>query len=437
MSTEFTNCGCGCPEGAQLVTIEENEDRSYLYDVGGEQKETVPFTKELRQWQQSFINIGGRALNTLADIRSLTKHIAGQVMICFENNGVYQYQNIIIDDDGETILMPDNVFVENAGRWVLRVKLDTTSFNLWSTLKYGTALSEDQTIYVDYINGIDSDNEDGTINNPFKTVQYAIDTYVVAHGYWKGALTIKLKEDYTPALSIVGLIGNGSLVIESDSATVRNVSSGTVFNAKNNQVKISLINIESESTVIDSCNITFVNCITTGTAINSELRVGYGSVFEVNASYCDMKIYDSIINGTISMSNFIATGIRATSSVSISNSIVASDDYQYIVLGNNCTHNKKEPEVLTHTISLDADKAVVSGLITTPEFILTERGVCFKQGDTPTINDDKVTVSSSNLSITATSSQSYTDCIIHARCYVKSDNIVYYGNKLTIPVGNP
>ena len=392
MPTEFTNCGCGCPEGAQLVTIEENEDRSYLYDVGGEQKETVPFTKELRQWQQSFINIGGRALNTITDIRSLTKHTSGQVMICFENNGIYQYQSVFTVDDGDTVLMPDNVFEENAGRWILKARLDATTFNLWSTLKYGTALSENQTIYVDNVNGADNGDEDGTVSNPFKTIQYAIDTYVVAHGYWKGILTIKLQSDYADNVTLEGLIGNGSLIIQPDGVINRLVGD-TLVTIVNNQIKISLINITCPSMTVSYSNVSFT-AVTTGdgTATNSKLNIGTDSVFSLDCSYCDIDSFEAQINSTISNSKLIIRDLQAGSGVLLSDSIIASTDYTGITLGANCNHNKATVGIvtpLTEYIGFTQPNILVKGYALPSGENIIERGFVYAGTGNPTTSDTK------------------------------------------------
>lgn len=325
----------------RFINVIENEDRPYLYDVGGEQKETVPMTKELRQWLQSFIAVGGRGLNTFAEIREITKHYAGQVMICFENNAIYQYQSVTTEDNGSTCLKPDNVDSLMNGRWILKTYLTDTAYNIWSVLKYDGDVVENVTLYVDNVNGTDDVINDGTELLPFKTIQYAIDTYVYSRGYWKGTLIIRLIEDYADVLSLVGLIGNGSLVIQSNDAVKKNVSAGEYVTVKNNQVKIALINIEATSMLVQNSDVAFIAVITgDGTVTNSKINISQESVFSLDVDYCDIVTFEAQINSVINHSNLIAEALQAGGSIDISNSVIASDGYNYIAIGVNCNHNR-------------------------------------------------------------------------------------------------
>lgn len=432
--TQFINSGCGCNNRAQLVTIQENEDRPYLYDVGGEQKETINFTKELRQWLQSFIAIGGRCLDTLSEIRQLTQHYAGQVMVCFENEGVYQYQLVTTEDDGENSIIPDNVYAENTGRWILKAKLTATAYNMWSILKYTTSANENTAYYVDAINGTDSETKDGTADNPFKTVQYAIDTYVYAHGYWKGTLTIKLKSDYAPPLTIQGLIGNGSLVIQPDSATVRVVSNGGLFSILNNQVKISLSALESSSMSIQFSDVTFINVITgDGTATNSKLNIGTDSNFGLNINYCDVKTFEAQINSTIDHSNIIAEDIQLGSAVSITNSVIASNGYTYISLGSNCTSNKsKITTPITEYIGFENGDITVKGYALPCEEAITERGLVYANTTSPDILDTKIIDTETGSGIfSKTFTRFGGGSVTYVRSYIITPSGTYYGNEVS------
>ena len=423
----MTQFACG---HERIIEVQENEDRPYLCDTGGEQKETVPFTKELRQWQQSFINIGGRALNTFTEIRSLTKYMTGQVLICFENGGFYQFQNITGIDDGENILKPDNVYEENLGRWVLRGKLDATAFNLWPTLKYKTPAEENQTYYVDNLNGADSSTEDGTEANPFKTIQYAIDQYVVAHGYWKGTLKIKLVEDYTDALSVVGLIGNGSLIIQSKDSVVKNVSANEEDTFSYNQIRTSLANLAFDLMAISNCDVSFVNVSTgEGLCTNSKLSIGSDSVFKLNCYYCHTTINDAEITSTIDNCTLIATNLTG-GMITATNSIIASNSYDYISVGVNCNTNKpKTFNPLTEISNISLPNITIKSYTSPSDIEITERGIVWATTINPTINDTKIIDSETGQGVYSLSfARIGGDAKNYARAYVLAGGVHYYGN---------
>lgn len=436
--TQFIN-GCGCNNGAQLVAIQETEERPYLYDVGGEQKETINFTKELRQWLQSFIAIGGRCLDTLAEMRQLTQHYAGQVMVCFENEGVYQYQLVTTEDDGENSIMPDNVYAENTGRWILKAKLTATAYNMWSILKYTSSANESTTYYVDAVNGTDSETKDGTVDNPFKTVQYAIDTYVYVHGYWKGTLTIKLKCDYAPPLTIQGLIGNGSLVIQSDSAIVRVISAGDVFSILNNQVRIGLSAIESTSMTIQSSDVSFTYVTTgDGTATNSKLNIGTDSIFGLDCDYCDIVTFEGQINSTINHSNLIAGDLQGGSAISVLNSIIASNNYEFITTGDNCTSN--EPKIttpLTEYIGFTTPNITVKGYVLPCDEAIIERGLVYANATNPTTDDTKIVNTEIGSGVFSKTFLRFgASDTTYVKSYIITSSGTYYGNEVSYDSSN-
>ena len=74
------------------IPIEQTAETNYNYNVGGEVKKTVPFTKELREWLLMFRSRGIRFADTIDELRLFTKHENKQMFGVIENGAIYQYQ---------------------------------------------------------------------------------------------------------------------------------------------------------------------------------------------------------------------------------------------------------------------------------------------------------------------------------------------------------
>lgn len=106
------------------MVIEEYTSQVPYYEVGGELKKTVPFTIELREWLTISHNVGVVFYDTLEQIRSLAVHKHSMVCGCFENLTIYQYHELSVDtDDGDAVIQPHNVFIDQTGRWLLKTVL--------------------------------------------------------------------------------------------------------------------------------------------------------------------------------------------------------------------------------------------------------------------------------------------------------------------------
>jgi hypothetical protein len=62
--------------------------------------------------------------NTVADIRALTSHTAGDRTFCLENQIIYIFNAVsTATDNGSTILKPGDITVGNPGRWVVEQQM--------------------------------------------------------------------------------------------------------------------------------------------------------------------------------------------------------------------------------------------------------------------------------------------------------------------------
>lgn len=202
------------------IPMEQTTETNYNYNVGGEVKKTVPFTKELREWLLMFKSRGIRFADTIDELRLFTKHENKQMFGVIENGSIYQYQLVTTPDDGENTIMPENVFSYNTGRWVKVLSFSNEIVSLWSQMQYigvwgnnPLPISSTDTIfYINNQSGIDSDINDGSITNPFKTIGYAINRFGVTQNYWNGLLTLNITSDYTEPISILNYF-NSNLII--------------------------------------------------------------------------------------------------------------------------------------------------------------------------------------------------------------------------------
>lgn len=202
------------------IPMEQTTETNYNYNVGGEVKKTVPFTKELREWLLMFKSRGIRFADTIDELRLFTKHENKQMFGVIENGSIYQYQLVTTPDDGENTIMPENVFSYNTGRWVKVLSFSNEIVSLWSQMQYVGVWgsnplpisSTDTIFYINNQSGIDSDINDGSITNQFKTIGYAINRFGVTQNYWNGLLTLNITSDYTEPISILNYF-NSNLII--------------------------------------------------------------------------------------------------------------------------------------------------------------------------------------------------------------------------------
>lgn len=212
------------------IPMEQTTETNYNYNVGGEVKKTVPFTKELREWLLMFKSRGIRFADTIDELRLFTKHENKQMFGVIENGSIYQYQLVTTTDDGENAIKPDNVYSYNTGRWIKVLSFSNEIVNLWSQMQYVGVWGNnpvpisatDTTYYIDNANGIDNSTIDGTMAHPFKTVAYAISRFGVTNHYWNGKLTLELIADYTETISILNYF-NSNLVINAGAYNISEI----------------------------------------------------------------------------------------------------------------------------------------------------------------------------------------------------------------------
>ena len=212
------------------IPIEQTAETNYNYNVGGEVKKTVPFTKELREWLLMFRSRGIRFADTIDELRLFAKHENKQMFGVIENGAIYQYQLVTTSDDGENAIMPENVFSYNTGRWVKVLSFSNEIVSLWSQMQYVGVWgnnplpisSTDTIFYINNQSGIDSDINDGSITNQFKTISYAINRFGVTQNYWNGLLTLNITSDYTEPISILNYF-NSNLIINSGNYDISSI----------------------------------------------------------------------------------------------------------------------------------------------------------------------------------------------------------------------
>jgi hypothetical protein len=233
-----------------LILPCETTETNYNYNVGGEVKKTVPFTKELREWLLSFKAIGIRFVDTLSELRQFTKHESKQAMCVYENEVIYQFLPVTNDDDGENFIRPNNVAPTSAGRWVKKLSFLDTYGDLWNLVRYqgvqttgsGEPTSDnDRSWYVDNTAGIDDVTTTGEQTSPFKTIEYAIERYGTELKFWRGKLTLTLLANYTDPISILNFF-NCNLEIITETAIggvgiISNIQDVSLYG--NNIVKIT------------------------------------------------------------------------------------------------------------------------------------------------------------------------------------------------------
>ena len=82
--------------------------------------------------------------------------------------------------------------------------------------------STDTIFYINNQSGIDSDINDGSITNQFKTISYAINRFGVTQNYWNGLLTLNITSDYTEPISILNYF-NSNLIINSGNYDISSI----------------------------------------------------------------------------------------------------------------------------------------------------------------------------------------------------------------------
>ena len=82
--------------------------------------------------------------------------------------------------------------------------------------------STDTIFYINNQSGIDSDINDGSITNQFKTISYALNRFGVTQNYWNGLLTLNITSDYTEPISILNYF-NSNLIINSGNYDISSI----------------------------------------------------------------------------------------------------------------------------------------------------------------------------------------------------------------------
>ena len=125
-----------------------------IYTTGGENKRTVDFTLELREWVQRFKNTGILFYDTINDLRTITAHNTDMVAGVYENVGIYCYdETSLVTDDGEFYIKPNNIDSVNAGRWVLKAKLSGQDVWFYTDETAFPSTGNANYLYIDKSNG--------------------------------------------------------------------------------------------------------------------------------------------------------------------------------------------------------------------------------------------------------------------------------------------
>ena len=325
------------------IPMEQTTETNYNYNVGGEVKKTVPFTKELREWLLMFKSRGIRFADTIDELRLFTKHENKQMFGVIENGSIYQYQIVTTPDDGENSIKPDNVYSYNTGRWIKVLSFSTDM----------QPLSKVVTVNYNFV----SDYPDGRI---FKTAENA-QTWITANG---GILsdsntwTIKLPsglitEPLTKLPFIEFEVSTGTIIDE--------LTSGVAYSTDADLPKAIMVNAQINTLVIPSgtCAVLF-NCITNSIEIEDDtsrlvVQGGFHADLDLGNSDCT---FDNVrINGNI-FSNF--NNADFTRSTIQNNVTIASGETLKLVdsvcksITNNGTLKNYQP---TYGCSLTADES--------------------------------------------------------------------------------